>query len=423
MIPSVTNTMAVIAAAVCAFLMALMTQSLGAVHVALAGACVYVLLVALWEGAIMKSWASALERRKVRSWSWGLYGPKQLAVLLLLGSFYLLLTSLPLFLTGKFRSVASWMPDLVAICLVVSPLYISWVMVRQKEAQDDYWYLGQALLGRPYDRRNVIDLLLSWGIKALFAPMMAAYLVNTSGSLIQFDWASWWSSPDAVYRGVWRLVAYLDLIMGAAGYLITLRVLGTHVRSVSRDPVEWAVTLACYWPLWPIIYGQIAYVDEVKWYSHMDIGGPIWWIWVVLLIIFKLLWLVAGLAHGIRFSNLTHRGIITTGLFRWFVHPSYTFKVLGYWFLLLPFLHPEHAVHHTLALTFVTWLYWMRGKTEERRLSADPIYRAYLERTRAWQSSCLRAFLGPVRPLARCSSAFGQRWIWGGRSARTFPSG
>jgi len=402
---SVTNTLVNGCAAIAAFVLGIALSDYGGLVTALAGAVLYVAIVAAWEGLVLRSWSSDLLSRSVRRVSWSLYWPKQLAVWGLLGTFYLALTSMPLFSTGQFRNAIQWMPQVVAWCFWLSPVYVRWVSSRQQDPHDDYWSLGRAVLGLSHDRQAVIDLLLSWGIKLLFAPMMGSYLINAGANLGQFDWSTWFANPDTVYRGVWRFVAFCDLIVGATGYLLTLRVFGTHIRHVSRDPVEWAVTLACYWPLWPIVYAQIGHYSDSQWHTFMENGGLVWWTWVVLLIVVKVAWLFSGLAHGIRFSNLTHRGIITTGLFRWFVHPSYTLKTTMWWLLYLPMLHGDLAVSHTLSLLFVTWLYWMRGKTEERRLAAtDPIYRYYLHGVRQWQSSCLPARLVRARAFRLFSS-------------------
>ena len=44
------------------------------------------------------------------------------------------------------------------------------------------------------------------------------------------------------------------------------------------------------------------------------------------------------MAFGFRFSNLTHRGILTHGPYAWTKHPAYLSKNLFWWFAVLPFL-------------------------------------------------------------------------------------
>jgi protein-S-isoprenylcysteine O-methyltransferase Ste14 len=84
---------------------------------------------------------------------------------------------------------------------------------------------------------------------------------------------------------------------------------------------------------------------------------------------------------GLRFSNLTHRGILTNGPYRWFKHPAYLSKNVFWWLAHLPFLvtagGPAEALRNSALLLLVNAVYWWRAKTEGRHLDADPDYRAY----------------------------------------------
>ncbi len=46
----------------------------------------------------------------------------------------------------------------------------------------------------------------------------------------------------------------------------------------------------------------------------------------------------ATLAFGIRFSNLTYRGVLTNGPYRFTRHPAYVSKNLFWWLSVLPFM-------------------------------------------------------------------------------------
>ena len=88
----------------------------------------------------------------------------------------------------------------------------------------------------------------------------------------------------------------------------------------------------------------------------------------------------ATVVFGLRFSNLTHRGIITTGPYRFVRHPAYLSKNLLWWMTYLPFLSAEGgsaAVQNCILLLAVNAIYYARAKTEERHLLADPAYQAY----------------------------------------------
>jgi protein-S-isoprenylcysteine O-methyltransferase Ste14 len=88
----------------------------------------------------------------------------------------------------------------------------------------------------------------------------------------------------------------------------------------------------------------------------------------------------ATVAFGLRFSNLTHRGILTHGPYAWSRHPAYLSKNLFWWISTVPILSTGSmvdAARATILLGVVSGIYYWRAKTEERHLSADPAYRAY----------------------------------------------
>ena len=79
-------------------------------------------------------------------------------------------------------------------------------------------------------------------------------------------------------------------------------------------------------------------------------------------------------------SNLTHRGILTNGPYRWSKHPAYLAKNLSFWMISIPFvIHGSAAesLRQCMLLCGVNLIYYWRAKTEERHLSWDPVYRAY----------------------------------------------
>jgi steroid 5-alpha reductase family enzyme len=83
---------------------------------------------------------------------------------------------------------------------------------------------------------------------------------------------------------------------------------------------------------------------------------------------------------GLRFSNLTHRGILTNGLYRYCKHPAYVSKNISWWLIAVPFIAEGgvlDALRDCLLLFGVNVIYYLRARTEERHLSWDPVYRQY----------------------------------------------
>ena len=148
----------------------------------------------------------------------------------------------------------------------------------------------------------------------------------------------------------------------------------------------WVVALACYEPFFSMV---------TRSYLPYEQGGVAWgdWLWNkptaygawgtgILLLLGVYLW--ATVAFGARFSNLTHRGIITDGPYRWTKHPAYISKNLAWWMISVPFIagpgtSAADTVRHCLMLLGVNAIYLLRAKTEERHLRLDPTYVAYAD--------------------------------------------
>ena len=101
---------------------------------------------------------------------------------------------------------------------------------------------------------------------------------------------------------------------------------------------------------------------------------------MILILIGIYVW--ATIPFGIRFSNLTNRGIFTNGPYRYTKHPAYVSKNISWWLISMPYYSldgtPE-AIRHCLLLLCVNLIYFLRARTEERHLSKDPDYIAYAE--------------------------------------------
>ena len=99
------------------------------------------------------------------------------------------------------------------------------------------------------------------------------------------------------------------------------------------------------------------------------------------LVVLTAIYAWATVAFGLRFSNLTHRGILTHGPYAWSKHPAYLSKNLFWWFATLPFLATSGSfvdmVRNTALLAAVSGVYYWRAVTEEKHLSMDPAYRDY----------------------------------------------
>ena len=277
--------------------------------------------------------------------------------------------------------------DLVALIAPLFALgaipYFIHVDRRMADPYDGNWLAGQLVLGNlpshPDDISKLKHHALGWTIKAFFLPLMTVFLFANIQWMSDND-VSLALSPDAF--GWWlRLAFTIDLAYATIGYILTLRMLDTHVRSANPLLLGWVVAIICYPPFWPLLEGQyLNFAGPESWETWLA-GSPLLhglWGAGLLALIFFYAW--SSVAFGLRFSNLTHRGIITDGPYALTKHPAYISKNLFWWLSAMPFVTSngwEFAIKGCLLLGVVNAIYLVRARTEERHLSQDLVYVAY----------------------------------------------
>ena len=84
--------------------------------------------------------------------------------------------------------------------------------------------------------------------------------------------------------------------------------------------------------------------------------------WGGLLVILTGIYAAATVAFGLRFSNLTHRGILTHGPYRWSKHPAYLAKNAYWWLASMPFMVTSGSivdlVRNTALMAVVSGVYY-----------------------------------------------------------------
>jgi len=167
------------------------------------------------------------------------------------------------------------------------------------------------------------------------------------------------------------------------GYIFTLRVLDSHIRSTDPSLLGWAVAISCYQPFWSFWSSYyIQYEDKTAWGFWFENFPLIYGVWGTLILLMLFVYVWASITFGLRFSNLTHRGILTHGPYRYVKHPAYLAKNISWWLIALPFLSVvswQDGLKHSLMLLALNGIYYLRAITEERHLGKDTAYRIYQE--------------------------------------------
>ncbi|HZG10048.1 MAG TPA: protein-S-isoprenylcysteine methyltransferase [Allosphingosinicella sp.] len=271
--------------------------------------------------------------------------------------------------------------------LVLSIPYVLWIDRRLKSPRDGAWHMGQFVIGRTreVDREQVHDFLRSWTIKAFFLAFMIAGVPGNWQNTIT-------PSGESILLNIANLALWLvgamfmiDTVFATIGYMLTMKPLDSHIRSANPYAAGWVAALICYPPFvlmnvgGPLHY-QAGTADWLYWLSDHPVLITLW---AIALVVLTMIYAWATVVFGIRFSNLTHRGILTHGPYAWTKHPAYLSKNLFWWLATLPFLavtgDMNDAIRNSALLGIVSGVYYWRARTEERHLMADPAYREYAE--------------------------------------------
>lgn len=232
-----------------------------------------------------------------------------------------------------------------------------------------------------------------WALKLFFVPFLAAAL---PGNAADFEraWSRFLANPDftGFVLSAHGLFFLLDISVGLIGYVLTVRWLGAEVRSTNSARSAWFFCLICYPPFYPAVYYWLLNyrTGGVEWHSLLAGHPALLYLWGTSLLILEFVYVWASFAFGPRFSNLTDRGILTSGPYWLVKHPAYLAKNLSWWLWYLPFVPAAgagEAVLDCLQLGMLSAIYWMRAKTEEEHLRANPAYcryEAWMARRWAW---------------------------------------
>lgn len=278
--------------------------------------------------------------------------------------------------------ITSLLPSLVWLSVV----YLLVLDRYSTDPEDDgTWHAGNLFTGRwqKINRAILLDYFLGWVIKAFFLAFMISIL---PGSIEYFDerpLASVFRNPAAFASWCINGLFLIDICFGTLGYVMGLRFLDTHIRTANPYLSAWVVALICYPPF--VVMGNqgpLDYRDGLEWFFWIDGNELLLWVWGAVLVLFTAVYAWSTVIFGLRFSNLTHRGIITNGPYRFSKHPAYISKNIFWWLVHVPFFSSagvEEALRNSILLVLVNVIYYLRAITEEKHLLSDPVYQEYAQ--------------------------------------------
>lgn len=277
--------------------------------------------------------------------------------------------------------------------VVLSVPYVVWLDRVLIDPRDHAWHFGAMLLGRePYDPGEVKKHWRAWIIKAFFGAFMISILPGGFEFIVNADFGEVAADPISLGLFLIGVLFLIDVQIGTVGYLVTFRPLDAHIRSGNPLLAGWLAALVCYPPLvFAFMASDGIFAYEIStpgwafWLSDHPVLATIWAAWLVFL---TGIYAWATVAFGLRFSNLTYRGVLTNGPYRFTCHPAYLSKNLFWWCATLPFFvdsgSTADVVRNTFFMGCVSAIYYLRARTEEAHLLAeDAKYREYW----AWMQS------------------------------------
>jgi len=266
--------------------------------------------------------------------------------------------------------------------LALSLPYFYFVDAKQEDTNDSYFQMGNVFLlhFEKVNKKIIWQHLLSWIVKGFFFPLMFMYFVRDLTKFSNFNFQTI-THFESFFDFAYDSIFLIDVAFVSMGYLLSLKIFDSHIRSTEPTVKGWVVALLCYQPFWSLVSRQ--YLDYTKafgWGSWLSSSTVMFAIWGSMILILYGIYVWSSVMFGLRFSNLTHRGIITNGPYRWLKHPAYVSKNIAWWMISVPFIIQESigdSIRRSILLLMVNAIYYFRAKTEEEHLGQDPVYQNY----------------------------------------------
>ena len=286
---------------------------------------------------------------------------------------------------GNYLFAMDLMRDAAPVLFLGAIPYVLWLDRVLVNPRDGAWHFGAMLIGREaYDPAEVRHHLRAWAVKGFFIAFMLSIVALGFMEEVKADFVHVASDPVTIGNVTIAFMFMVDVQIAMVGYLLTIKPLDAHIRTANPLLGGWVAALMCYPPFIQMGSGAVLdYHQNTAEWSWWLAGHPaLLWLWAGLLVGLTGIYAWATVAFGLRFSNLTYRGVLTNGPYAWTRHPAYLAKNSYWWLLTMPFLATTHSladmVRNTVTLGLVSGVYYWRARTEEAHLlAADAKYRAY----------------------------------------------
>lgn len=242
---------------------------------------------------------------------------------------------------------------------------------------------GRQVYGSAQQKKYFLFIL----VKLFFLPLMIQYCLSNGADMISEIKRVMKTGMDGTFMLWFNNVAFpigitafflIDTAVFTFGYLFESSKLSNRVRSVDATWSGWIVALICYPPFNSVLSTLAPHHANHYAYFYESITGTFVLRLAVLLLFSVYVW--ASISLGTRASNLTNRGIVSRGAYRFVRHPAYISKVAAWWLTLIPLLGENPGSVAGMAIWSL--VYFLRAVTEERHLMQDEDYAAYCKKVK-----------------------------------------
>jgi protein-S-isoprenylcysteine O-methyltransferase Ste14 len=248
-----------------------------------------------------------------------------------------------------------------------------------------------------YKEKHALAFLL---IKVFFGPLML------NAAFIEVGWCETFvrrmhppsliAKLDFGYIVLVHLLFIVDATLFFVSYHTEAKLLKNEIRYTETNVWGILVCIMCYPPFNQATISLLGPSFNDPYILVMGNFRGVWtWTLRALAVLFLCLVAAASLSLFTRASNLTNRGIVSWGPYRFIRHPDYFARNMFWLMTIIPSLIPNPAnvyfswagywAHSAWAVCgLVGWgtIYFLRAVTEERLLSRDPGYAAYCQKVK-----------------------------------------
>jgi len=293
----------------------------------------------------------------------------------------------PFYQTDFYKPFRSLFKLFILIYAVGGWPYIYWTLLRNppSSVSDNALYpFAWCRHWKTIFRRRSRIVLLGFVVEGFYLPLMSVFLLGEFNQFsnafhrLRFNEVSGFIKHETIYAMGYHGMYYIDALLAMIGYFSASRWLGNKIRSVDLTVLGWASALSCYPPFngltdtyfpWPS-HDDAYLIIQSHWIRDLLMGA---------ILSLTAIYVLATMMFGLRFSNLTNRGILDRGPYAWVRHPAYAAKNISWWLESLPWFGNLGNI-----LGIVGWsaIYVVRTWTEERHLGSDSSYLAYKAKVR-----------------------------------------